>query len=79
MEKNVLFVGNQRHPLTNKVPLEIDHINGNAEDNEESNLRLICPNCYSLSSNFRNLNKGNRRTWRTMKYIKSVNNLAGFA
>ena len=44
-----------------KVPLEIDHINGNSEDNAENNLQLICPNCHSLSKNYRNLNRGRGR------------------
>lgn len=55
---------------TGKVPLEIDHIDGNSENNLENNLRIICPNCHSLSPNFRNLNKGNGRMWRKNKYIK---------
>lgn len=55
---------------TNKVPLEIDHIDGNSENNTEVNLRLICPNCHSLTANFRNLNKGNGRDWRRLKYSK---------
>lgn len=49
---------------TRHVPVEIDHIDGNSENNYEKNLRLICPNCHSLSPNFRNLNKGNGRLWR---------------
>ena len=32
------------NPITGKVPVEVDHINGNADDNNENNLRLICPN-----------------------------------
>jgi hypothetical protein len=58
--------------VTKRVPLEIDHLNGNSEDNDERNLRLVCPNCHSLSSNFRNLNKGKGRSWR-IKYLKSIN------
>lgn len=59
-----------RHSLTGRVPLEIDHIDGDSENNLELNVRLICPNCHSLSPNFRNLNKGNGRAWRVKKYIK---------
>ena len=55
---------NKRHPVTGRVPLEANHINGNAEDNRESNLELLCPNCHSLTANFRFLNKGMGRAYR---------------
>lgn len=55
-----------------KVPLEIDHIDGNSENSIESNLRLLCPNCHSLTPHFRNLNKGKGRKWRMDKYKKNI-------
>ena len=55
---------NEVNPVTQLVPLEIDHIDGNPENNLESNLRLLCPNCHSLTPFFRALNKGRGRAWR---------------
>lgn len=49
------------NPVTRKVPLVADHIDGNWRNNTESNLRLVCPNCDSLSSTYGALNKGNGR------------------
>lgn len=64
-EKCSLCGWKKRHSVTGKVPLEIDHIDGNADNNLESNIRLICPNCHALTPHFRNLNKGKGRKWRT--------------
>lgn len=60
------------NPYTRKVYLEIDHIDGNSENNVESNLILLCPNCHSLTSTYKNLNKGSGRAWRREKYVKMV-------
>ncbi len=62
---------NMVHPVSGKVPLEIDHIDGNSENNSEGNLQLLCPNCHALTPSFKNLNKGNGRKWRIKKYIKN--------
>lgn len=40
------------NPFTNKVPLQIHHIDGNSENNIEENLQVLCPNCHSLTENF---------------------------
>ncbi len=56
------------HPVTRNVPLEINHIDGDATNNNPSNLELLCPNCHSLTPNFRNLNKGkSTRTYRNSR------------
>lgn len=37
---------------TGKVPLQINHIDGDATNNRPENLEVLCPNCHSLTSNF---------------------------
>ncbi|MFN2527183.1 MAG: HNH endonuclease signature motif containing protein [Candidatus Baltobacteraceae bacterium] len=51
----------ERHPVTGKVPIEVEHIDGNWENNDPTNLTLLCPNCRSLTPTFRALNRGKGR------------------
>lgn len=44
--------------LDGRIPVELDHINGNRLDNRIENLRILCPNCHSLQSTHRGKNKG---------------------
>jgi 5-methylcytosine-specific restriction endonuclease McrA len=39
------------------IPLELDHIDGSHQNNTLDNLRLLCPNCHSLTPTFRGKNK----------------------
>lgn len=52
------------NPKTGKVPLQIEHIDGNYKNNNEDNLKLLCPNCHSLTETYGSLNKGNGRRYR---------------
>lgn len=49
------------NPITKRTTLQIDHINGNSEDNSINNLRVLCPNCHSLTPTWMILNRGNGR------------------
>jgi len=40
-----------------RLPLEIDHINGDSRDNRLKNLRILCPNCHSLKPTHRGRNR----------------------
>lgn len=41
------------------ITLIVDHIDGKADNNSISNLRLVCPNCDSQLPTFKGRNKGN--------------------
>lgn len=51
---------------TGLVPLVADHIDGNWRNNIESNLRLICPNCDSLTATYGGSNRGKGRQNRVL-------------
>ena len=65
-DKCVLCGWSKVNLKTGKVPLVADHIDGNWRNNEESNLRLICPNCDALGPTYAALNKGNGRKERAI-------------
>lgn len=53
---------------TNKVPIELNHIDGNPEHHLLKNVELLCPNCHSLSEFTKSRGKG--RKWRKTIFIK---------
>lgn len=38
------------------IPLELDHINGNTQDNRRENLAILCPNCHAQTPTYRGKN-----------------------
>lgn len=47
-----------------EIVLDCDHKDGNSENNSVENLRLLCPNCHSQTSTYKNKNIGNGRQHR---------------
>jgi hypothetical protein len=60
---------NKKNPVTQNVPIELEHIDGNSENNNLNNLKLLCPNCHSLTPTYKALNVGNGREWRRKQKI----------
>lgn len=55
----------QINPTTGKVPLELHHIDGNYLNNNINNLQILCPNCHSLTPNYKALNENKNTRTRT--------------
>lgn len=55
---------------TNKIPLQIHHIDGDCTNNKEENLQLLCPNCHSLTENYGH--SGKHKSNRLDKRLKHV-------
>jgi len=51
--------GWSKRSVDGRIPLELDHVNGNRFDNRISNIRILCPNCHSLQPTHRGRNIGN--------------------
>jgi predicted nucleic acid-binding Zn ribbon protein len=56
---------------TNKIPLEVEHIDGDHTNNKEDNLTLLCPNCHSLTKTYKGANKGKGRYNRMKRYYEN--------
>lgn len=54
----------ERHAVTKRVPIEVEHIDGDWRNNRPENLTLLCPNCHALTPTFRGLNRGRGRASR---------------
>lgn len=56
------------NPYSGKVPIELEHIDGDSENNSLDNLKILCPNCHALTPTYKALNKGNGRHKRMVRY-----------
>lgn len=58
----------EMNKYTQKIPLQIHHIDGDCTNNKEENLQLLCPNCHSLTDNYGN--SGHHKSKRVDKRFK---------
>ena len=49
------------------LTLQIDHIDGNSDNNNLSNLRLLCPNCHSQTETYGSKGNGSRYKKKTKR------------
>ncbi len=59
---------NNHEWLGQAIPLELDHIDGDSNNNIPSNLRLLCPNCHALTETYKAKNVGKGRAYRRQRY-----------
>lgn len=52
--------------------LQLDHINGDSDNNLPENVRLLCPNCHSQTDTFCFKNKRNPDSKRSKRYRKQI-------
>jgi hypothetical protein len=53
-----------------EIVFELEHKDGNSENNALKNLCLICPNCHSQTPTYKAKNKGNGRHSRRQRYAE---------
>lgn len=58
----------KRHPITRNVPIELEHMDGDSTNNSLGNIKLLCPNCHSLTTTYKALNTGKGRHKRRLRY-----------
>lgn len=65
--KDACFECDTKEWMGKELSLQVDHIDGDAGNNNPENLRLLCPNCHSQTDTYVAKNKGNGRGSRGLK------------
>lgn len=67
-----------KNPFYGIIPVQVNHKDGDPDNNKEDNLEILCPNCHSLSEFYmcfgRSPKKPNSRTLRRYKSWGSSDN-----
>lgn len=62
------FVCKNKEWMGKPITIEVDHTDGNSENNSLDNLKLLCPNCHSQTPTYKTGNWGNGRVKRRQRY-----------
>lgn len=56
------------------IPLEVHHQDGDADNNTQDNLQLLCPNCHAQTDTHKSANRGNskRQQMRRKRYADGL-------
>jgi hypothetical protein len=65
----VICKNNGKH-LGKPLSLQLDHIDGNSDNNKPLNLRLLCPNCHSQTETFTTRQKKDTKRNRYLRKFK---------
>lgn len=52
------------------ITMDIEHKDGNSDNNNEENLELLCPNCHSQTPTYKSKNRGKGRHARRERYAE---------
>jgi HNH endonuclease len=62
----------ERNVHTGRIPLHLDHIDGDWRNNRPENLRFLCPNCHALTATYGAQNRGKGRPYIVQKKAPPV-------
>lgn len=66
-----VWCGNKGIHNSKELVLQLDHIDGNSDNNSLENLRLLCPNCHSQTDTFTTRQKKNTKRNRYLSRYKT--------
>ena len=61
----------RQNPVSGKSQTQVDHIDGDSTNLLYANLRILCPNCHSMTPTFNSLNRG--KGTRPQRFASIVN------
>lgn len=73
-EDKCLLCGTSKTWHDKPLVLQLDHIDGNRENNKRSNLRVLCPNCHTQTDTWCGRGRGKHNKYTFFSYRKEPRN-----